>query len=98
MKQTLRIIQKQIRPKLPALAHDYKVKQLGIFGSVARKEDRAKSDVDILVDFSRSPGFFDFIRLEEYLSHLVGRKVDLVTKNAIKPVIRDEVLKEVVYV
>ncbi len=57
MKQTLGIIQKQIRPKLPVLAHDYNVKQLGIFGSVARGKDTAKSDVDIMVSFYRSPDF-----------------------------------------
>ena len=98
MKQTLGIIQKQIRPKLPALAHDYKVKQLGIFGSVARGKDTAKSDVDILVSFYRPPGLFDFIRLEDYLSEVLNRKVDLVTRNAVKPIIRDKVLQEVSYV
>lgn len=98
MKQTLGIIQKQIRSKLPVLAHNYKVKQLGIFGSVIRGKDTAKSDVDILVSFFRPPGLFDFIRLEDYLSEVLNRKVDLVTKNAIKPVIRDRILREVTYV
>ncbi len=73
-------------------------KKLGIFGSVAGGKDTAKSDVDILVSFSRSPGLFDFLRLEEYLSRLVNRKVDLVTRNAIKPMIREQVLREVIYV
>ena len=98
MKQTLGIIQKQIRPKLSVLAHDYNVKQLGIFGSVARGKDTAKSDVDILVSFYRPPGLFDFNRLEDYLSEVLNRKVDLVTRNAVKPIIRDKVLQEVSYV
>lgn len=98
MKQTFEVIQKRIKHKLPVLAHDYQVKRLGIFGSVAKGGDTAKSDVDILVSFSRIPGLFGFIRLEDYLSDLLNRKVDLVTRNAIKPVIRDKILREVTYV
>ncbi|MBI2309388.1 nucleotidyltransferase family protein [Candidatus Collierbacteria bacterium] len=98
MKQTIKTIQTQIKHKLPVLAHDYQVKRLGIFGSVARGKDTAKSDVDILVSFFRPPGLFDFVRLEDYLSSLLKRKVDLVTRKAIKPVIRDRVLREVTYV
>ncbi len=98
MKQTVKTIQTQIKHKLPVLAHDYQVKRLGIFGSVARGKNTAKSDVDILVSFYRPPGLFDFVRLEDYLSEVLNRKVDLVTRNAIKPIIRDKILQEVSYV
>jgi predicted nucleotidyltransferase len=98
MKQTYQTIRRQIKNKLPILAHDYRVKRMGIFGSVVRGEDTVDSDIDMLVTFSRPPGFFDFLRLEEYLSRVINRKVDLVSRKAIKPVVRDKILREVVYV
>ena len=76
----------------------YHVKNIGIFGSVATGENTGSSDVDILVEFSEPIGFFKFIELEEFLSKILGKKVDLVTKKAIKPIIKEEVLQEVVYV
>lgn len=98
MNQTLQTFQARIKHSLPDLVKNYQVKRLGIFGSVARGEDKAKSDIDILVSFTSPPGLFEFIRLEDYLSDLLNRKVDLVTKKAIKPIIRDKVLREVTYV
>jgi len=68
------------------------------FGSVSRGEEGKKSDIDILVEFSKPLGFFKFIELEIFLSKLIGKKVDLVTKKALKSVIEDEILREVSYV
>ena len=79
------------------LNEKYKVKQLGIFGSCVRNEQRKKSDIDILVEF-REPVGFAFLDLEEYLQHLLGRKVDLVSKKALKPHIGKYILKEVIYI
>lgn len=76
----------------------YNVKTIGVFGSVSRGEEKKSSDVDILVEFSEPVGFFKFIELEEFLGELIGKKVDLVTKKALKPTIGREILKEVVYV
>jgi predicted nucleotidyltransferase len=73
------------------------VRTIGVFGSVARGEQGAASDVDILVEFSRPVGFFTFLALEEYLSHALGIPVDLVTPDALKPVIRKRVEGEVSY-
>lgn len=98
MKKALKTIRARIKHQLPILAHDYQVKRLGIFGSMAKGKDTAKSDIDILVSFTSSPGLFEFIRLEDYLSGLLNRKVDLVTKNSLKPVIRERILREVTYV
>ncbi|MBU1091021.1 MAG: nucleotidyltransferase domain-containing protein, partial [Candidatus Omnitrophica bacterium] len=56
-----------------------------------------KSDVDILVSFSKIPDLFEFLRLERYLKELLGIKVDLVTRDALKPIIKQEILKEIVY-
>lgn len=77
---------------------EYAVKTMGVFGSVARDEQAEGSDVDLLVEFSRPVPISLLIRLEEFLSGKLGRKVDLVTPDTLKPVIRQDVLAEVVYV
>ena len=56
------------------------------------------SDVDILVDFEEPPSLFEFMDLEEYLSKLLGLKIDLVSKGALKPRIGKRILEEVVYI
>ena len=74
------------------------MKSIGLFGSYARGEQKDKSDVDILVEFSKPIGFFKFMELEEYLSKRLGVKVDLVTPDALKPMIKPQIMREVVYV
>jgi len=91
------IIQK-INSKLPELKDRYHIKKIGIFGSVAREEDKEKSDIDILVELYSPIGLFDFVRLENILTNILGKKVDLVSNKALKPQIKDDVLKEVEYV
>ncbi|HAI74304.1 MAG TPA: hypothetical protein DCS28_02765 [Candidatus Moranbacteria bacterium] len=76
----------------------YHVKNIGVFGSVARDEDNKNSDVDILVEFDKTIGFFDFIRLENFLSKRLNKKVDLVTKKAVKPALGRKIFKEIIYV
>jgi len=87
-----------LNSQLPLLKEKYQVKSLGVFGSVARGENVETSDIDILVEFHSPVGFFQFIRLENYLSEVLGKKVDLISKKALKPAIREDVLKEAVYV
>ncbi len=76
----------------------FKVKEIGLFGSYVRGEQKETSDVDVLVEFEETPTLLEFVELENYLSELLGVKVDLVMKRALKPNIRKFVLKEVVYV
>lgn len=76
----------------------FKVKEIGIFGSYIKNEQTKKSDLDILVEFESPIDFFDYIELEEYLTVLLGIKVDLVMKKALKPNIGRNILKEVIYV
>lgn len=76
----------------------FHVKSLQMFGSVARGEDRPDSDVDILVDFAGPPTFDDFMGLKLYLEDLLGRRVDLVTRNALRARLRDIVVREAVHV
>ncbi len=76
---------------------EYQVTKIGIFGSVARGEQQLESDIDMLVEFSEVPDFFQFLRLEEYLESLLGSKVDLVRPNALRPELRQQILSEVIY-
>ena len=78
--------------------NNYKVKEIGIFGSYIKSEQNKKSDLDILVEFESPVDFFDYLELEEYLTNLLGIKVDLVMKKALKPNIGRHILKEVIYV
>jgi len=72
------------------------VKSLALFGSVARGEAEVGSDIDLLVDFSRPVGLFEFVRVKTYLESILGKKVDLVTRDALKPQLRDKILREAI--
>jgi len=90
-------IRKILAAHRQTLAERHKVRDIGVFGSCVRGEQRKKSDIDILVTFKGSVDFIEFIRLENYLSELLGARVDLVTRNALKPRIGKRILEEVVY-
>src|SRR5258706_16434111 len=85
-----------LRQLLPELAKDYHVDTLEVFGSYVRDEQSPKSDLDVLVTFSKTPGLLEFIGLENYLSDLLGVKVDLVMTTALKPHIGQRILSEAV--
>jgi len=89
-------IKQRIREIMPLLRDKYKVKTIGVFGSYVRGEQKHKSDIDILAEFSGVIDLFAFIELEEFLSDTLGIKVDLVMKDTLKPRIRDGILKEVI--
>jgi predicted nucleotidyltransferase len=78
---------------------EFSVKDLYLFGSYAREEAGDQSDLDILVEFEPEAqiGLFAFARLRRRLSELLGREVDLVTRDAIRPEMRDEILREAVH-
>jgi predicted nucleotidyltransferase len=65
-----------------------------IFGSVLRDDFTKDSDIDILVAFEESPSLIKFIELENYLSDLLEMKVDLVMKDSLKKLIKDQILTE----
>jgi predicted nucleotidyltransferase len=69
---------------------------LALFGSVARDEARADSDVDLLVEFDKPVGLFEFLELKERLEEILGRRVDLATRASLKPRIREKVLAEAI--
>ena len=74
------------------------VKELAIFGSVARGDSSPHSDVDILVEFDRPIGLFEFIRLKILLEEWLGCQVDLATPDALHPAMRERILNEAIYV
>lgn len=85
-----------LRAALPDLRRRWPIRSLAVFGSVARGEASAASDVDVLVDFARPLALSEFLALEDALSALVRRRVDLVTRAALKPYISHRVLDEAV--
>jgi predicted nucleotidyltransferase len=97
--KTTEEIKRQLEKLKPLLKEKYQVETIGIFGSYSRGQQTKKSDADILVVFSKDAhvGFFKFLELEEFLTRKLRVKVDLVTKNALKPTMKDKVLQETVY-
>lgn len=87
-----------IKDNINELHDDYYVSKIGVFGSCARGEADETSDVDILVEFNRSVDLFHFIGLQNRLAEILGRKVDLTTPRALKPLIKDQILEEVIYI
>jgi len=73
---------------------DFGVSSLAVFGSVARDTAGPSSDVDVLVEFKSPVGLFTFVRLQQRLEALLGCRVDLVTPEAIRPMMRDQILAE----
>ncbi len=91
-------IKELLKKKKKSLKENYQVKVIGVFGSYSRGDSRKNSDIDILIEFSKTPDFFEFIRLEKILEDLLGIKVDMVTRDALKASIKNEILRETVYI
>jgi predicted nucleotidyltransferase len=90
---------KILQGALPGLKERYSVKDLAIFGSVARNEATAESDVDILVEFEpgQAGGFFKFYSLQTELESALSQRVDLVTLDALKNQFREKILAEAIH-
>ena len=73
-----------LKEQIPELAIHYRVKSLGVFGSYVRGEQKSRSDLDVLVEFSETPDIFQFMDLEQHLTRVLGVKVDLVSRKALK--------------
>lgn len=87
----------KLRELKPELNKQFAVREIGLFGSFSDNSYSEDSDIDILVELERPIGWKIFT-LEIYLEKVFGRKIDLVTKNALKEQIRDSILKQVNYV
>ncbi|MCK4835987.1 MAG: nucleotidyltransferase family protein [Candidatus Aminicenantes bacterium] len=98
LEKELKKIENILKEVKPFLKKKYKVKDLGIFGSFVRGEQKKNSDLDILVEFHEVIGLFKFLELEEYLEELLNIKIDLVSKKALKPRIGKYILREVIMI
>ena len=94
MKMDLKNINSLLSKELPNLKSKFQVATLKIFGSYIRNEQNSKSDLDLLVTFTKSPDLFEFIELENYLSDLLNLKVDLVMRSSLKLHIGKQILAE----
>lgn len=86
----------RLRDQKRDLCRRYRVRSLQVFGSYVHGDPRPDSDLDLLVEFEESPGLFEFIRLQRTLTQLLGVKVDLVMKEALRPRLREQVLREAI--
>jgi uncharacterized protein len=82
--------------EIESICRRYQVRELAVFGSVARGEMKADSDIDLLVEFQPEArmGLFEFSAMERELGELLDRKVDLVSKRGLKPRVRPYVLQD----
>ena len=94
---TLTQIQTLLHANLPLLKQKYPVDSLGIFGSYSRGDQTEESDIDILIDYHGKMGY-NFIELAEELERITGKKVDLVSKKALKPSHWNYLKKQIIYV
>ncbi len=90
-------IESKLKRIKPELTDKFHVKNIGYFGSYSQEQQTENSDLDILVEFTKPIGW-EFFTLEKYLEQILGMKVDLVTRNALKERIKDTILNKVRYI
>jgi len=90
IKKTLKSLEREIKK-------EYKAEIIGIFGSYVRGEEKESSDVDILVRFLERATLFDFVGLANFLEEKLNIKVDIVPVDTVREEIKEQVLKEAVY-
>lgn len=80
----------------PTLFNEFNVKEIGLFGSYSENKQNEDSDIDILVEFEKPIGW-KFFTLEKYLEDIFKRKVDLVTRKALKKQIKDRIINQTLF-
>lgn len=98
--RTLEEIKRILAGHKEELIKKYGIKEIGIFGSFVRGEQKKKSDIDILVEYDEGdiPDLLKFVETERYLQRLLGRKVDLVRKDGIRPELKNIIMGEVEFI
>ncbi len=90
-------IEKILNEHKAILNEKFKVKEIGIFGSYVKGEQKKSSDLDILVEFKETISLLDLAGLEVYLTELLKIKVDVVPKEDLRPELKKEILMETIY-
>lgn len=85
-----------LRALQPAIRAQFRAEIIGVFGSFARGEQTAASDLDVLVRFQEGASLFDLVALGDYLESVLGRKVDILSERAIRPEIKEKILTDLV--
>jgi len=88
----------RLSENLPEIRQRFGVRELAIFGSVARDEAQPGSDLDVLVEFTGRPNFDNYMGLKVYLEELFGVSVDVAIRTDLRPAIRPRIDKEAVHV
>ena len=88
----------QIKQKVLPILKEAGVIHSSLFGSVVRGEAKKNSDIDLLIDFPRGKGLFEFVGLAQQLEDALGKKVDLVTYKSLHPLLKDRILAEQVQI
>ena len=86
-----------LRKELPNLKERFRVNNIGLFGSYVKGKQKGKSDLDVLVEFEEPVSLLGLVKAENYLSDLLGMKVDLVPAKDIRPELRNIIQREAVY-
>jgi len=87
-----------LKRKILPILQRYGAKRAGLFGSCVRGDMKEESDIDILVEIEKDISLLDFIGLKLEIEEVLGRKVDLVEYNTIKPSLKEKILKEQVVI
>jgi predicted nucleotidyltransferase len=93
--RTIDDIMSQLRALQPDIRKRYRIRDLGVFGSYVRGEQREDSDLDVLVDFDEGTTLLDYVGLQMELSEVLGLRVELANKKTLKPRIGKAILAEV---
>ena len=93
------LVIKKLKEIKDYLRKEYGIENIGLFGSLVRNEQNESSDIDLLIEIQAEMlSLIKYMKLKFFLEDVLGRKVDLVLSRAIKPRLRERILKEVIYV
>jgi len=94
--KTIENIKRIVKENKDLIAKEFKAEIIGVFGSYVRGEQSKRSDIDILVRFEERATLFDLVGLGDFLEEKLGIKVDIVSERAVRPELKEKILKEVV--
>ena len=83
-------------PVLKAMSEERGYQRLAVFGSVARRQARPDSDIDLLVEAPEGTSSFEFVRFKQLIEQVLGREIDLVSYGGLKPTLDDDIRREAV--